>query len=696
MKKASSRQRPVSCYFCRSRKLRCSRRFPCPNCTSRGISCQLYTSQPIEIQAGDRLSGSTSVQNTDVLARLQRLEDIVLRKSETSRPYADADPETFPKSPRNTWREQHATEDARWLELECSIQGVSSVLEPDRVVFRTCTIRQIQSASSILSSGSSAIISSDNAMKCFWVPLYEESRCLVEKYIADLTCLLHVVHIPSLKAMVSQVYQELRLQISPRPSYVALLMSIIATTLYSWASRDSGPWLSLTAEDMNRCAHTWLKATLALLEYSQTLDGSLEEIQARIITSSIVCNLEGVSPRYRGLILSAITRARESRLHRLDHEDGSTTGNHSSGDMVEAEIGRRVWWYLAVTDWVLSLYEGPLKGTYTINPRQMSVKKPRNINDADLVSGKTVMERTMDYPTHVSYTLQRIQLGEICRELTDRTSFFGSDPSDYDVVLENDKKTGEYIKAFPSFFRLDGGSLKDIAAINPDIAPGIIIQRYIVNVLAHAHRCRLHLPYFARGSVNSKYICSRAICLNAARTVIHAERLFERESVSFVPTRFRFAGSIHCLCMAIIVFVLDLCLYKGEGQEEERKREAADACSILQKAKSDSSIAAKLLQSFMHIIRKHKVSIQGIGNANLGEAGETSHQVSADLGAGEVAGPSFSSNFPDLSTDQGLLNPQSSYWNGILETFDGGMEDIDWNALFFDLDAQSLDGKSLL
>jgi hypothetical protein len=99
--------------------------------------------------------------------------------------------------------------------------------------------------------------------------------------------------------------------------------------------------------------------------------------------------------------------------------------------------------------------------------------------------------------------------------------------------------------------------------------------------------------------------------------------------------------------MAIIVFVLDVCLYKGEGQEEERKREAAGACSILQKAKSDSSIAAKFLQSFMHVIRKHKASIQGIGNANLGEAGETPPlQVSAD---------------PDLSTDPGLLNPQSSY-----------------------------------
>ncbi|KAL4886399.1 hypothetical protein BJY04DRAFT_204705 [Aspergillus karnatakaensis] len=652
----SSRQRPVSCHFCRSRKLRCSRRFPCPNCTSRGISCHLYHSHVLEPRPEN--------QGTDILARLQRLEDIVLRRSENTSTSVDMTP-------------SRATEEARWLELECSIQGYSQ----EGVVFRVCDIRQIQSVVTFLPRSCSDTAWSENITRCFWLPQHEESMALAEKYIKDLTCLVHVIHIPSFKRMVSHIYQNLDAPEGPRPSHIALLMSIIA--------------FSLTAEEANRCARIWLRATVSWLEYSQAHDCSLEEIQARIITSSIVSNLEGVSRRYRNLILSAITGARELKLHRLDHEDGSAARDNGSNNAVAVEIGRRMWWYLTVTDWVLSHYEGPMKGTYTINPRHMSVREPRNVKDADLGLERTVVERSTDYPTQVSYTLQRTRLGELCRELTDRTVLGTSDSSDYSLVLEMDKKMNAYIEAFPYFFQLDGGSLKDIAAINSEVAPGIIVQRYVVNILAYAHRCRLHLPYFARGSVNSKYRQSRNICLHAARGVIRTERHFAKESVSFVPTRFRFAGSLHCLCMAIIVFILDVCLYKEDVQQEERKREAADACSILQIAKNDSSIAAKLLQSFLQVIRKHKVSIHGIANGDSGDVGEPSSQPSAHCaGTEDVFEPSY--GISNLATEQDLLKPDSTYWNGISETFDNGLDTIDWNALFFDLETQGLDGGSLV
>lgn len=328
----------------------------------------------------------------------------------------------------------------------------------------------------------------------------------------------------------------------------------------------------------------------------------------------------------------------------------------------------------------------------------MLVRKPRNIDDIDLLLGKDIVERPIDYPTDVSYTLQRTRLGEICRELTDSTPLFSSEPLNYESVLANDKKTNDYISGFPPFFRLNGGSLEDLTKINPNITPGIIVQRYILNSLTHAHKCRLHLPYFARGSVNPKYAHSREVCLEAARTVIRSERLFEKESISFLPNRFRMAGSVHCLCMAIIVFVLDVCLYKDGGHEEERKREVADACSILQTAKNDSSIAGRLLQSFLRVIKKHKVSITGISNTGEGEGPSFDPEQPAVL---DATGRGISEPDPSLGceidcfAEQGLLSPQSSYWSGISETFRSGMDSIDWNALLFELDAQSLEPGSL-
>ncbi|KAL2841581.1 hypothetical protein BJY01DRAFT_257013 [Aspergillus pseudoustus] len=694
--KKSSRKRPVSCHFCRSRKLRCSRRFPCPNCTSRGIPCELYASQPAEIHFEENSNKAPGSITADILARLQTLENIVLHKDKhISTPESDLTPDSLLAQSRSIWGEQNATEDARWLQLECSIQSMSSAVKPDEAEFRECPIRQIKVGVSVTVQGSLTAPSED-VTKTFWVPLYQESRCLVEKYVEDLTYLVHVIHIPSVRAMVDHLYRDIHMQKRPNSSHVALLSSIIANTLYSWTRRDSEKWISLPVEDANRGAFTWLKSTLDLLDYASQMSGdTLEGTQARIIVSSLMCNLEGVSPRYRSLLLTAITSARELGLHKIDYHGDLAIKDIQSSGTVEAEIGRRVWWYLAATDWVLSQWEGPLKGTYTVSPRHMLVKKPSNIDDTDLTDITPTVERPMEYPTYVSYTLQRIRLGELCRELTDNTSIFGSEKLNYDVVLEYDKKTNDYIGGFPGFFQLEGGSSKDIEYLNPNVTPGVLTQRYILNTLAYAHRCRLHLPYFARGSVNPSYIYSRQICLEAARAVIGAERIFEKESTSFVRTRFRFAGSMHCLSVAIIVFVLDVCLYKDERQEEERKKEAADACAILQKAKNDSSIAARLLQSFMRVIRKHKVTINGMNNASKDDdINATLDHSFPTMGAvGSSDSPSY--GLPVSATEQSLLNPQSSYWTGFRETFDNGTESIDWNALFFDLDAQGLDGGAL-
>ncbi|KAJ0416097.1 hypothetical protein BJY00DRAFT_326470 [Aspergillus carlsbadensis] len=698
--KRSSRKRPVSCHFCRSRKLRCSRRFPCPNCTSRGISCELYASQPPENPSEDNLNSNADATTANILARLQTLEDIVLQTNkQISTPESHPIPDDVLTQSRSIWGEQYATEDARWLQLECSIQEMSSVIKPDRAIFRERPIRQIREGVSIMVQGSLAVPSED-ITKCFWVPLYQESGCLVEKYIEDLTYLVHVIHIPTTRAIVDQLYRDIHVQKRPNLSHVALLSSIIANTLHSWTRRDSDKWLSLPVEVANKGAFIWLKATLDLLDYaSQTSNDTLEGIQAKIIVASLICNLEGVSPRYRSLLMTAIASARELTLHKIDYHDDSTKldSRTTTSGTVEAEMGRRIWWYLTATDWVLSHWEGPLKGTYTINPRHMLVKKPSNMDDADLSHGTPIVERPVDYPTYVSYTLQRIRLGELCRELTDRTSIFGSEKLNYDIVLEYDEKTHDYIKGFPTFFRIEGGSLQDIEKINPKVAPGILTQRYILNTLTYAHLCRLHLPYFARASVNPSYAYSRKVCLEAARAVICAERIFEKQSISFVRTRFRFAGSMHCLSIAIIVFVLDICLYKNEGQEEKRKREAADACAILQNAKNDSSIAARLLQSFMQVIRKHKVSIHGMSNASTNEGDDIHSTPDLDSITMEAvdAPVSPSHGLPGLVAEESLLNPQSSYWDGITQTFDSGTETIDWNALFFDLEARGLDGGSL-
>ena len=80
------RSRPVFCHFCRSRKLKCNRQFPCSNCTSRDKTCQLYPSTNLPVGPRHQASQLPSNDNTDVLARLRRLEEIVIINGPASSP----------------------------------------------------------------------------------------------------------------------------------------------------------------------------------------------------------------------------------------------------------------------------------------------------------------------------------------------------------------------------------------------------------------------------------------------------------------------------------------------------------------------------------------------------------------------------------------------------------------------------------
>jgi hypothetical protein len=130
------RQRPISCHLCRVRKLRCSRQFPCSNCTSRGVVCQHEGISVTPAAAGGQpqLKSPTlkDTSTTELLARLERLESLVASqgtergetpKRENSKNGAE---KSAQQSPATTVsrpvppRLQRLTADALQLERSCS------------------------------------------------------------------------------------------------------------------------------------------------------------------------------------------------------------------------------------------------------------------------------------------------------------------------------------------------------------------------------------------------------------------------------------------------------------------------------------------------------------------------------------------------------------------------------------------------
>ncbi|KAJ6028105.1 hypothetical protein N7540_003681 [Penicillium herquei] len=693
----STRSRPVSCLFCRSRKLRCSRQFPCPNCTSRGLTCQLggpATSSAESIEGSPEAAPDTFRQ--DVLERLRRLEEIVIKKRKTPN---IADEQASQEPPLRPWqkgnpssatveRTQDSAIDVDWLEGEVTYSIPTNSLVAYDIEFKTCSIKKAAHASSVFEQRHN----SATATRCIWLPFHDEAKEIVDKYLTDITYIHHVVHIPSVKSILDDLYRGLSADDSGsiKLGHVALLLAILASTTFFWTELDMQSPLFSSVTEANEQATLWLKVALDVLEYSRrkALD-SLEDVQAMIVVGFMITNLVGIASQAWYVFSNAIAVARRLNLHRIDHpRRGTIDGSHP--DSIQAEIGRRVWWYLVATDWQFSQYAGPQKGTYSINPQHMMTKKPLNANDEDLnVDGATHVNKPMDQPTSMSYYLLRIRLAEFCREVTDRIPFAEScyEISNYQHIRDVDAQICKIVNEMPSFFSLNKSS-ETAASNNLQSPPGIVIQRYVINSLIHAQRCRLHLPYLSQAAIEPDYEFSRDACLEAARMVIRTERLLATERLPFVLARLRFSGVIHCVCMAIIVLLMDVCLNKSIRPEDDRQRRAEiyNAFSILEEAKGQSPFAEKILDSFYAVLWRHKAPILSVSSkAVVRPENDGEHPPSES-----ITDSTTSTNIPIEYNENIPWDPNLPTFDDLWQQFDNGVDpttSFDWTSLFAELDA---------
>lgn len=317
--------------------------------------------------------------------------------------------------------------------------------------------------------------------------------------------------------------------------------------------------------------------------------------------------------------------------------------------------------------------------------------KPRNANDEDLIDGM-VVDQPIDQPTSMSYCLHRIRLGELCRQITDNVPFSKSSTGGpaFQQVQEIDIKLREFANELPAFFSL-GTDLSELPRDDLRRSPEIVSQRYILNSILHTQRCRLHLPFLSQTSTDRTNAYARTACLDAARMVIRAEAQLRKEDFPFVLTRLKFSGVLHCMCMAIVVLLLDLCLNKSTRptEDQERRGEVFDAFGILEEAKADSPFAKHLLDSFMTILRRNKVSLPEMGNSIACRGVEICGSASRPTDRSDM--PMGSSSI-DINADTALVDPSQPFFGDFWQTFDTNVDanTFDWDTLFSELDSSLL------
>jgi hypothetical protein len=229
---------------------------------------------------------------------------------------------------------------------------IQDLIPSEKITYRICPIYQISKSTTYLCLNASRPVVTEAPTKCIWLPRYEETQILLDKYINEVAPLHHVVHVPSLRQLVDDIYIQLRQHTTPDKGKIILLLSIIASATFYWHCHDNRRKLFSTPAEANAQTTSWVRTTIDLLDhYRWSEPGSVECTQAIIIISIVICNGEGVSCRLRNLLNMAITMARELSLHQLDRESTTVMTDVPRLKEVQLEIGRRVWWYLVGTDW---------------------------------------------------------------------------------------------------------------------------------------------------------------------------------------------------------------------------------------------------------------------------------------------------------------------------------------------------------
>ncbi|OAA63485.1 Zn(2)-C6 fungal-type DNA-binding domain protein [Niveomyces insectorum RCEF 264] len=468
----------------------------------------------------------------------------------------------------------------------------------------------------------------DAPARCVYLPQYRQTLVLLNPFLQHVNYLYHIVHHPSLPDMVRNLYDSVQRADGQQPlplGHIVLLLAIIATGtyLYSPPTGDGMTMRNGTGDDTaeaplfpsRRAAaeqtSMWIQTALNVLD--AVLRGpappTLEAVQGIITLSFLVGNVDGVAFRYRYLVSTGLLLARELGLHCLDHASTSAAAT-ASWNPVEREIGRRVWWYLASTDWLLAArHNSPGVAMYQTHPHLMRVNEPRNIDDTQLTAcGPEPPDQPLAQPTGMSYFLQRLRLGKITRTIIDQaltapgssSSPFLSHPLLATTAASN-AALDQMLRDLPPFFRLEtyGKTDEDFARSighrggedgNTDgdsVREGIFIQAYMLHALIHTQRCKLHLSYLTSCQAASSSRCSttaaltstatapaapassssRAICIDAARQIIRAEAMLKRCARNHPFVKNRLTCTLYGVFLASIVLLVDLCAALGEEKD---------------------------------------------------------------------------------------------------------------------------------
>ena len=348
----------------------------------------------------------------------------------------------------------------------------------------------------------------------------------------------------------------------------------------------------------------------------------------------------------------------------------------------------------------MAFVPGLREGYYSVQPKQMCVNLPKNIDDHDILDDVEPEDMPLSTPTNMSYFVVRLEFSELARMIVDAQPPPWSESKTISagdfIVLGN--RIEESLRRLPAYFRLENADDAEVKEMHRKM-PALTMQRAIMNLGAQVAVIRLHRPYLFRKSPSPPFHRSRDLCLQAARQLLKIRQSMNNIRSSLAFARSRISLVVHHLFVATLVLAMDLCFNKisDDRAREERRQEVREACSILEDARGASPMAADYMAPLLDILRKHKISLQEPDQRIISNNATRQYATSKtlvkdkrDVGSGVIApadasGP-LATGYSAQDGNTGTIDDDTS-WESALD-FPTMLDSVpDWDELFADIDS---------
>ncbi|OTB02518.1 hypothetical protein M426DRAFT_74603 [Hypoxylon sp. CI-4A] len=549
---------PLSCYPCRTRKLKCNRGSPsCENCIKRGDTQSCVYATPTSRRKNQSSAGASSTPD-DMQNRIDRLEGLVLslmhgganiEVSNSGNPVPEA-PSTADSSSANVDREDEGPmreDDAEGDEADSDVDdGLATslgVLKVDADKGKSMYIGQehwhvlladiaevknfYSSHKKDLENSYQRVMSSkpatarDSPIFLLSAPPATEvelraelpSRTaimtLISRYFNSLDTAASIVHGPTFQQQLRSHWQD------PSKSsvmWLGLLYSMLCLAMLSYHKVGDEPpeWkgrsLELAAEYRLRTVQC-----LVVADYTKPVEYTVETLLLYLFGE--------YSSRWDAdLSLWIITGIITRLAFRM--------GYHRDADWFpsitpfQGEMRRRTWALIRMADIVFS-YQVSLPTM--IYEHNTDTQLPHNIFDEEFgPNSKTLPpSRPMMEPSPIAYMIGKtklcIEFGNILQAVTR----VGKQVS-YEDILVHDRRLREIMDEFPQHLKI-----RPLEGSHDPVT--LIIARFNLDILYQKIMCMLHRKHMMRARSNSRYSPSRRSAIEASLAILGHLRTIYRE-----------------------------------------------------------------------------------------------------------------------------------------------------------------------